>query len=77
MRIFVMMILVVLFSSCVRNKNGQMTQQNAAGEKAFEVAEVIQGSTYTYLKVKENGNEKWVAVTRQDAAAGDVFYYDQ
>lgn len=77
MRIFVMLIVVVLFSSCVRNKNGQTTQQNAAGEKAFEVAEVIQGSTYTYLKVKENGNEKWVAVTRQDAAAGDVFYYDQ
>ena len=49
MRIFVMLIVVVLFSSCVRNKNGQTTQQNAAGEKAFEVAEVIQGSTYTYL----------------------------
>ncbi len=77
MRIFVMMIFVVLFSSCIRNKNGLMTQQTAAGEKAFEVAEVIQGSTYTYLRVKENGTEKWVAVTRQDAAAGDVFYYDQ
>jgi hypothetical protein len=27
--------------------------------------------------VKEKGNEKWIAVTRQDAVAGDVFYYDQ
>ena len=77
MRIFVMLIMVILFSSCVRNKDGQTTRQNAAGEKAFEVAEVIQGSTYTYMRVKENGNEKWVAVTRQDAASGDVFYYDQ
>ena len=62
--------------SCVKNKNNPALQQNE-NAKAFEVAEVIQGSTYTYLKVKEKGNEKWIAVTRQDAVAGDVFYYDQ
>jgi hypothetical protein len=62
--------------SCVKNKNNPALQQ-PGNNKVFEVAEVVQGSTYTYLKVKENSSEKWIAVSRQDAAVGDVFYYDQ
>jgi hypothetical protein len=46
------------------------------GKNAFEVKEVIQTSNYTYLKVKENISERWVAVIRQEANVGDVFYYD-
>lgn len=63
MRIFVMLVLVVVFSSCVRNKNGMMTQdQSATNGKSFEVVEVIQGNTYTYIRVKENMSEKWIAI---------------
>ena len=76
MRFYFSIIVLFLLVSCVKNKNNPALQQTENG-KAFEVAEVIQGSTYTYMRVKENGNEKWVAVTRQDAASGDVFYYDQ
>ena len=78
MRIFVMLILVVVFSSCVRNKNGQMTQnQLPVDGKAFEVVEVIQGSSYTYIKANENKAEKWMAVSRQDVQTGAVYYYDE
>lgn len=78
MRIFVMLILVVVFSSCVRNKNGQMMQgQTAAAGKSFEVVEVIQGSSYTYIKAKESLGEKWMAVSRQDVQTGAVYYYDE
>ena len=28
------------------------------------------------MKVKENMMERWVAVTKQDANVGDVYYYD-
>ncbi len=76
MRFYFSIIVLFFLISCVKNKNNPALQQNE-NAKAFEVAEVIQGSTYTYLKVKEKGNEKWIAVTRQDAVAGDVFYYDQ
>ena len=78
MRIYLVLILMVIFSSCVRNKNGQ-TLQNASpsvSSKVFEVTEVVQTSNYTYLKVKENLGEKWVAVSRQDINVGDVYYYD-
>lgn len=77
-RVYLALILMVIFSSCVRNKNGQ-TLQNASpsvSQKVFEVTEVVQTSNYTYLKVKENLGEKWVAVSRQDIKPGDVYYYD-
>ena len=78
MRIFVMLILVVVFSSCVRNKNGQMNQaQSPENGKSFEVVEVIHGSAYTYIKVKENMAEKWMAVSKQDVQNGTVYYYDE
>ncbi len=78
MRIYLLLIIVVLFSSCVRNKNGVVMQNAtpAGNAKVFEVTEVVQASQYTYMKVKENSNERWVAVTKQDVNVGDVFYYD-
>jgi len=78
MRIFVMLVLVVVFSSCVKNKNGQMGQGQAATDgKSFEVVEVIQGSSYTYIKAKESTGEKWMAVSKQDVQTGGVYYYDE
>ncbi len=80
MRVFLMLILVVIFSSCVRNKNGVMQQQQTTTQSSaghvFEVTEVIQATSYTYMKVKENMLERWVAVTKTDANVGDVYYYD-
>jgi hypothetical protein len=52
--------------------------QNSApsNAKVFEVKEVIQTSNYTYLNVRENISERWVAVTKQDINVGDVYYYE-
>ena len=77
MRVFVMLILVVVFSSCVRNKNGVMNQdQSATNGKSFEVAEVIQGNSYTYIRAKEGNGEKWMAVSKQEVKPGEVYYYE-
>ena len=77
MRTFLILIIAVVLASCVRNKNGQ-TVQTATPENAnvFEVSEVIQGGTYTYMKVKENMDEKWVATAKKEVNSGDVLYYD-
>ena len=74
-----MLIVVVLFSSCVRNKNGVMQQSTVPAQTSnhvFEVTEVVQATQYTYMKVKENMMERWVAVNKQEANVGDVYYYD-
>jgi len=78
MRIFLMLMIAIVFASCVRNKSGQ-TGDNATAENAnvFEVAEVIHGNTYTYMKVKEDMTERWVATGKTEASAGDVLYYGE
>jgi len=80
-KVFLWVISILVFSSCVRNKNPQQMQQSVvqptANQNAFEVTEVIQGNNYTYLQVKENMMDKWVAVAKQEVNNGDVYYYDE
>ncbi len=40
-----------------------------------EILEVLQVNSYTYLLVKENRNEKWLAVPTIDAKTGETYYY--
>ena len=46
-------------------------------QHVFEVTEVIQGNTYTYLHVKENMMDRWVAIGKKEVNKGDVLYYDE
>jgi hypothetical protein len=39
------------------------------------VLEVQQVNSYTYLYVKENDNERWLAIPSMDAKIGEVYYY--
>src|SRR6266540_278849 len=76
--LFIILVLLVGFSGCVK-KNKVPTAQSLANPAMHEVKvnEVIQTSNYTYLKVTDNGAENWIAVNSQDAAVGEVYYYDQ
>jgi hypothetical protein len=79
MRSYIVIIaILVVFSGCVK-KNKVPTAQTLANPSMHEVKveEVIQSSGYTYLKVTENGAENWIAVNRQEAAAGETYYYEQ
>jgi hypothetical protein len=77
MRFILIFGLVIIFSSCVRNKSGQVTQTaTSVNHNVFEVSEVLQANSYTYLKVKENGGERWMAVTKQEIKTGEVCCYD-
>jgi hypothetical protein len=64
--------------SCVNSGKKESVQpiDTASLLHKVTVGEVIQTSAYTYLKVKENGNEFWMAVNKQDASVGDKYYYD-
>jgi hypothetical protein len=77
MRVYLILAAVLLTVSCVRNKNGQNAQDSVPGAKVFEVSEVVHTNAYSYLKVMENSEERWVAVSRQEIAEGDVYYYDE
>lgn len=45
------------------------------GLKKVVVQEVIQGSSYTYLNVLEDGVKKWIAVPTIEAKTGDSCFY--
>ncbi len=77
MKIFIFLLSVIMTVSCVRNNKEQNVEVQAKQGNVFEVSEVIQASAYTYLKVKENSDEKWMAVSKQDVQVGDVLYYDE
>ena len=78
--LFVILSILVVFSGCVR-KNKVPTAQNPtlanSSMHEVKVEEVVQASQYTYLKVSENGTENWIAVNRQEAEKGQVYYYDK
>lgn len=74
----VIIAILVAFTGCVK-KNKVPTAQTLANPAMHEVKveEVLQTSNYTYLKVSENNAEFWIAVGLQEAAPGEVYYYDQ
>lgn len=76
--LFILLVVLVGFSGCVR-KNKVPTAQNTTDPSMHQVKveEVIQTTQYTYLKVSENGAENWIAVNKQEAAAGETYYYNQ
>lgn len=76
MRIYLLIALFALVTSCVRNNNQTSNGSSDAG-RSFEVSEVIQATAYTYLRVSEKSEEKWMAVNKQDIKPGEVLYYDE
>ncbi len=51
------------------------TQQGAADLHTAVVQEVIQATSYTYLKVKEADSEFWIAITKREIEAGETISF--
>jgi hypothetical protein len=87
MRILSVLILGLVIFSCVKNKNLQNPQNTVQPKQDISgtvvarhivvVKEIIQASNYTYMKVIEGGKEDWIAVNKQDAKVGDIYYYEK
>lgn len=41
------------------------------------VAEVLDGKTYTYLRVMENDVENWLAISKRETKEGEVLYFTE
>jgi hypothetical protein len=53
------------------------TQPGGAGMHNTIIQEVIQATSYTYLRVKEDKNEYWVATVKDDATVGGKYSYNE
>jgi hypothetical protein len=74
---------VLLLFSCreieeePREQNVQPPQQASAGSNVHTVVvqDVIQAKGYTYLNVKENDSEFWIAITKREIETGETFSF--
>ena len=59
-------------------KNGSVivATQPTAMKHTVTVEEVIQATSYTYMRVKEGRSEYWIATVKDDVASGDSFSYN-
>ena len=60
----------------VGEENKSETSNNFIGHKVT-VEEVIHTNTYTYLRVNENDEEKWLAISRRETNEGEVLYWTE
>ncbi len=79
MRLKFTLISIILFTllfACSDEKEETNTNGTTADNNIkIEVLDVIQANNYTYLQVDQNGEEKWLAVTKMDVEKGAVLYY--
>ncbi|WP_457618280.1 hypothetical protein [Lutibacter sp.] len=69
LKIFLAIVLIITFSV------NTYSQQSKPTIHKVEVVEVLQVNSYTYLRVKEDNNEKWLAVPSIMASKGDIYFY--
>lgn len=74
--LFTMIIGIVLFTACKTSNSDDTTSTEASSVHKVSVKEVLQTKSYTYLRVKENDADYWMAASKMDAKPGDVLYYE-
>lgn len=62
--------------ACQSSQNPESITAEQPNSQQVVVKEVLQTSNYTYLRVTENKNDKWLAVPLMQAKAGDTYYYN-
>ncbi len=81
MRLFLISIgIVFVMSNCEGQEQTQAQNQtqvavNSSNIHKATALEVIQTTSYTYLRVKENNIESWLAVPKMEAKVGATYYY--
>lgn len=68
-----LLVVVAILTACQSKKETQNTNPNM---HEVIVKEAMQAGTYTYLKVEEQGAEKWLAVPAMNPEIGKTYYFE-
>ncbi len=66
----------VMLISCQSKTENNTSENLGPNTHKVIVEQVLQTSAYTYLKVKEQDDEHWLAVSRRQVKKDDILYYD-
>ncbi len=69
------MLIAMLTTSCQESNSFAISDQSVNEDQKAIVKEVIQTTSYTYLRVEKNNEDLWLAVIKQDFTEGAVIYY--
>ncbi|MBN1339827.1 MAG: hypothetical protein JXA03_10920 [Bacteroidales bacterium] len=71
-------LLALWLTSCNQGqKNAGIEEEQPGGFRKAVVEQVIQTTSYTYLKVNNSKEEQWIAIVRQEMQEGDTVYYEE
>lgn len=73
--VFVISLLAIFFVACNSDQSKDVKTNLPEGVKEVTAIDVIQVQSYTYLKVKENDLEVWLAAPKTDIKQGEKVYY--
>lgn len=78
MRYLVAIVAVVLMMTACESEGGKSNYRAMNPNlREVKVTEIIQTSSYTYLKFQEEGDAYWAAITRnEDIVDGGTYYFD-
>ncbi len=74
-KIITIIVVVSLLISCGGNSKPNFVQDVPPGVHKVILTEALQTNNYTYLLVKEKGEEQWLAVPKMEAVVGETYYY--
>lgn len=70
-------VLMIAFFACESGSESKSSKVNNPNLREVVVKEIIQTSSYTYLKMKEEGAVYWGAIPRRDdIVEGNTYYFD-
>lgn len=77
--VLITFLLVVLLSACSSEEKKSDKSESAGSFMGHKVTveEVIHTKTYTYLKVVEDDEEKWLAISRRETEVGETLYWTE
>ena len=67
---------IFIWMGCQKKGDQEQSAEMTANANEVTVEEVIQASRYTYIRVKEKGNDYWIAATKQQIEKGETLYFD-
>ena len=80
MKIKYFILFIIMFVFSISCQDTDVQQEKATANPNMHVViveEVIQANAYTYIRVSENGNEQWLAVTKREVEMGMTLYYEK
>lgn len=67
--------LIIGFTACDSKEEATPQEDAGAAGHKVKVEEVLQATSYTYLKVSEGDKEYWIAITKADIKEGETIYH--